>query len=295
MDSEKIIEILKHLSVFQRDGKRAPHKPLLLLFALGRMLNRNQRLISFSEIESEFKNILATFSPWSRAYRPEFPFWRLQSDGLWSVENKQDFTLNSSGDPLKSDLVKMNPAAGFKTEIYETIKTDRVLLKTTVETILKTYFPSTIHEDILQAVGLDANIGNYSTRQERDINFRDKILKAYEYKCSICGFDVRLGNQPIALEAAHIKWVQAGGPCVEENGVALCAMHHKLFDRGAFSISTEMKIMVSDEANGSLGFNEWLMSFHRKDIRRPQRTASYPKEEFISWHIREVFRGEYRN
>ena len=83
--------------------------------------------------------------------------------------------------------------------------------------------------------------------------------------------------------------------CIEENGVALCAMHHKLFDRGAFSISTEMKIMVSDEANGSLGFNEWLMSFHRKDIRRPQRATSYPKEEFISWHIREVFRGEYRN
>lgn len=291
--SDSIFLKLKNLNVFKRDGKRAPHKPLLLLFALGKMLNKNERLIPFAEIDTEFKKVLASFSPWGNC-RPVYPFWYLQNDDLWELKDNQGFKITKSGEPSRGELLEECAEGGLPSDIYDSLKNDKVLFKQVVETILTDNFPATIHEDILQAVGIDMDFSRTATRQQRDFNFRDKILKAYEYKCAICGFDVRLGNQPIALEAAHIKWVQAGGPCIEENGLALCAMHHKLFDRGAFSISEEMKIMVSDEANGTLGFNEWLMNFHKQEIRKPQKIISYPKSEFVVWHIREVFRGEYR-
>ncbi len=284
---------LKNLSVFQMNGNRAPHKPLLILYALGKMLKKGKRLIQFSEIDTEYKKILNDFSPW-RSCRPIYPFWYLQNDGLWEIHNSKNLELNN-GLPRRRDLIDKCIEGGFPQDVYNTIKNDTILFKSVVETILSVNFPASIHEDILQAVGIDMDFSRTGTRQHRDINFRDKILKAYEYKCAVCGFDVRLGNQPIALEAAHIKWVQAGGPCVEENGVALCAMHHKLFDRGAFSISDKMIIMVSDEANGTLGFNEWLMTFHKHEIRKPQKMICYPKIEFITWHIREVFRGGYRD
>lgn len=42
----------------------------------------------------------------------------------------------------------------------------------------------------------------------------------------------RHDNASVGLEAAHIKWKQFGGPCEIPNGLALCAIHHKAFDKG---------------------------------------------------------------
>ena len=78
------------------------------------------------------------------------------------------------------------------------------------------------------------------------------------------------------------------------NGLTLCVMHHKLFDRGAFTLSKQWKILVSDDAYGSVGFQEWLMRFHGKKINFPQSQSYYPKTDFIGWHVREVFQGAYR-
>ncbi|NLK53204.1 MAG: restriction endonuclease, partial [Syntrophomonadaceae bacterium] len=148
-----------------------------------------------------------------------------------------------------------------------------------------------IHEDILNSVGLVFGKG---MSRIRDPNFRDRILRAYEYSCAVCGFNVRLGNNLIAVEAAHIKWHQAGGPDSEENGVALCAMHHKLFDRGVFTITTSNKFMVAEGAHGTNGFEDWLMRYHGKELRSPIRREYYPRDSFVNWHLNEVFRGPAR-
>ena len=141
-------------------------------------------------------------------------------------------------------------------------------------------FPSSIHEDILQAVGLDLELETPKKRK-RDPYFRDRIIRAYEHQCAVCGFNVRVGNTLVALEAAHIKWHQAGGPDVEENGIALCALHHKLFDRGAFTVSPGLLIQVSDRAHGTHGFNEWLTAYHGKSLKPPQRRNFYPEPAFV--------------
>ena len=52
--------------------------------------------------------------------------------------------------------------------------------------------------------------------------------------------------------------------------------------------------MVSDYAHGSMGFEEWLMRFHGEKINFPQRQSYYPEAEFIGWHVKEVFKGDYR-
>jgi putative restriction endonuclease len=111
---------------------------------------------------------------------------------------------------------------------------------------------------------------------------------------AVCGFDVRLCDSLIALEAAHIKWSQAGGPDTEPNGVALCSLHHKLFDRGAFTITDSLQLIVSERAHGSAGFEEWSLGFHGKQIRGPQRPSYNPEKEFAAWHFSEVFKSPSR-
>lgn len=132
------------------------------------------------------------------------------------------------------------------------------------------------------------------TSSNRDHRFRDRILKAYGYSCAICGFEVRIGQTLIAIEAAHIKWRQAGGPDIEDNGVALCTMHHKLYDRGAFRINRSLLIEVAEEANGNCGLDEWLLRYHGQPVREPIRPDYTPKDTYLDWHFREVFRGPGR-
>jgi putative restriction endonuclease len=159
--------------------------------------------------------------------------------------------------------------------------------------ILSRHFPMTLYREILEAVGLDIQL-EQTLRRRRDPNFRTRVLRAYEYRCAVCGYDIRLGNREVALEAAHIKWHQAGGPDVEPNGLALCALHHRLFDRGAFTLTPDCVISVSQVVHGTQGFSEWLLSFNGQSLRQPQCKEYLPHKVYVKWHGREVFRGPAR-
>ncbi|STV33784.1 restriction endonuclease [Klebsiella pneumoniae] len=107
-------------------------------------------------------------------------------------------------------------------------------------------------------------------RKERDPHFRQQVLRAYNYECAICGFNMRHDNTSVALEAAHIKWKQHGGPCEIPNGLALCAIHHKAFDKGSIGLDEDMRIQVSPAVNGgaSLAGYSGILMVSRLPYRR---------------------------
>lgn len=266
---------------------------MLVLYAIGRYLHGGERLIPFSEIDTKLKELLEEFGPVRRSYRPEYPFWRLQKDYIWQIPGVDTFDVNNAGDVSRRELLESNAHGGLHEEIYDLLKTEPDFVQDVVNELLEANFPQSIHEDVMQAVGIDLEMLHFR-RARRDPYFRDRILKAYEYQCAVCGFNVRVGNSLVALEAAHIKWHQAGGPDNEENGIAMCSLHHKLFDRGAFTISPSMEVQVSDMAHGTVGFNEWLLEFRGKTLRPPQRTTYNPAHEYVTWHLHEVFKGYAR-
>lgn len=288
-----LIDKFNTLAIWERKGERAPHKPLLILFALGEFFRNPHRLIPYQEIDKKLRELLEEFGPNRKNYHPEYPFWRLQKDGIWEVHGAENITLTKSGDARKSELINGDITGSIPEKIRTELTHNPKLFAQIVQNILNAHFPATIHEDILQSIGIDLSMKG-TAKSKRSSDFRSKILQAYEYRCAVCGFDVRLGHTPIALEAAHIKWHQAGGPDEEINGLALCALHHKLFDRGAFALSENLEVLVSDKANGSHGFKEWLLNFHGKKIHYPQRQIFYPKGEFTNWHTKEVFKGYSR-
>ena len=295
MDINTAKTLFDNVTMWKKGGQRAPHKPLLILLAISYCVQGNGRFTSFAEINDKLKQLLIEFGPTRKSYRPEYPFWRLQHDGLWELTNTNAFASQvGKGDAKKKDLISFDVHGGFSQEIYNFLMSNQNEIPSIASSILEKNFPSSIHEDILQAIGLDFET-DIGMKKRRDPHFRDRILNAYENQCAVCGFNVRVGNALVALEAAHIKWHQAGGPDREENGIALCALHHKLFDRGAFTLSKDMKVMVSDRAYGTKGFNEWLMAFHGKSIAQPQRPSFFPEPNFLSWHVREVFQGYERH
>ena len=293
MDRDTIVQKFETLRLWQKGDVRAPHKPLLVLYAIGKLLRGESRLLPFAEVDENLGNLLREFGPKRKVQRTQLPFWRLQNDGVWEIPDADRLKQSPGGDVNRGDLFRYEASGGFTEDISRQLQNDPSLALEITQNMLDAHFPASIHEDILQAVGIELTLKSPG-RQKRSPNFRANILKAYEYRCAVCGFDVRLGLNPVALEAAHIKWHQAGGPDVEINGLALCSLHHKLFDRGAFTLSNDLEILVSDDAHGSVGFKEWLMRFHGQKLNFPQRKTYYPSENFTRWHVREVFKGDYR-
>jgi len=290
MQPEELKEKILNIRTWQRGDERAPHKPLLLLYSLARVARGEPRLVPYEKAVDDLRKLLKEFGPYRKYYYPSYPFVKLCNDGgIWEVKGKT--SLDTTQDCADRDLIENNTFGGFTNEIYVMLKKDNNLVKELVKLILKQYFPETLHEDILAQVGLDLES---NAKIARHPEFRNRILRAYEYQCAVCGFNVRLGETLVAVDAAHIKWHQYGGPDCEENGIALCSMHHKLFDKGVFTLDKSLVFWVAEEAHGTIGFHEWLMRYHGKPIRRPQRPDYYPSENYINWHVKEVFRGPSR-
>jgi putative restriction endonuclease len=292
MRDETILKQFDELSVWKQGAQRAPHKPLLVLYALGRW-QRGLTEVTYREAEPELTSLLREFGPPRKSDHPEQPFWRLQRDGVWTVHAPQNLPLKTGDDiPRVAALRSHDVRAGFSDAVQAALSADTGFVATIAQRILDRHFPQSLHPDILNAVGL--TLETSATPRKRDAKFRQRMLKAYEYRCAVCGFDVRLGSVSIALDAAHIRWHQAGGPDVESNGLALCVLRHKTFDLGAFTVSDGV-VLVSDQANGTAGFQETLMAYHGKRIRPPQHPKWRPEPGHLEWHGREVFKGEARH
>jgi predicted restriction endonuclease len=78
------------LRVWERDGQRAPNKPLLVLLTLGRWVQGDRGPYKYADIEEPLRDLLVEFGPPRRSYHPEFPFWYLKNDGVWEVVPDED-------------------------------------------------------------------------------------------------------------------------------------------------------------------------------------------------------------
>jgi putative restriction endonuclease len=77
----------------------------------------------------------------------------------------------------------------------------------------------------------------------------------------------------------------------ENNGLALCVLHHKAFDLGVFTVDAQGLLLVSDHANGT-GLDEHFMRYHKQGITQPRNSQHHPDPNFLDWHKREVFKGK---
>jgi putative restriction endonuclease len=304
---DAILHLFDRIRVWQKTSHRAPHKPLLILLALGRLARGETTQVEFSEIETDMKALLTDFGPAGSLNSRHYPFWHLATDKneenqrLWELQGPAEI-LNRPPKvtPTLGELRQYHIRGGFPYAISHALQVDPTLIAEVAQRILEAHFPHTLHQDILDATGISLETlyipaNSLSAKRRRDPAFREKVLLAYEYRCCVCGFDLRMGRQIIGLEAAHIKWFQAGGPDIERNGLALCVLHHKIFDLGAFTIRPEDGVMVfSQHMVGSKETQGKLMAYHGSQLIQPQSQEYSPNPEFLDWHRKEVFKTPAR-
>jgi putative restriction endonuclease len=119
--------------------------------------------------------------------------------------------------------------------------------------------------------------------------FRKAVLASYGNHCCLCGMELK----PL-LVGSHIKpWSVASEEerTDPENGLCLCVLHDKAYDRGLLSVTTDYRVVVSPAIKKtSVKFTQLtLAEFDAQPIQMPSRFA--PKPEYLQWHIEKVFQG----
>lgn len=287
--SKALQTAISNLNIWKKGDQRAPHKPLLLLYVLSQYQQGHDRLFNYGqEIHQPLLGLLNSFGPQRRNPSPTLPFWRLRGDGFWELQNTELCSpQKGSKQPPKHEIIENGVTGGFDEESYQLLRSKPALLEKLAQQILCEHFPDSVQE--LIANRLDFQLADI--RKARDPEFRQTILRAYNYQCAVCGYNLRHDSTPVGLEAAHIKWKQYGGPCTITNGLALCSLHHSAFDMGVIGLDDSMKLLVSEGVNGSLMVERLFWDFAGQSILLPKSAEHYPLAAFVDWHRGEVFRG----
>ncbi|KOG40570.1 phosphorothioated DNA-binding restriction endonuclease [Streptomyces decoyicus] len=292
------IERVGNLRQWAQNGARAPHKPLLMLYALGRFQRNPRQSMRYSEIEHDLSELLQDYGPTHRT-SPSYPFHHLVSDGVWEVRTDSGAASPGTGvRGLRESGARGQLVPGLRAALAE----DGTLLGQLAQLLLDKHFPPSIHPDIAAAVGLDldqtdgarASSGQAPARR-RAAELRRNVLIAYEYRCAFCGFDGSIGRVPVGLEAAHVQWWAFQGPDDLANCLCLCSLHHKLFDRGVLGLDSGRRITVSREFVGqSPAARHHVLDLTGRALIGPQNGSARVAPAYVMWHTAQVFRGQPR-
>lgn len=284
---EKIAEII----VWSSGKKRAPHKPLLLLFAIGSVQRGESRLQPFADVEPILRSALLAFGPVRKSIHPEYPFWHLKTNEIWEIASSGEVALrrgsiNPSGKQLRDKCAK----GGLLPTYFEALKDSPELQADLIHDILDTHFPSSLHEDIINFFRL--RLRREQANPSRDLSlFRQRVLAAYDGACAISNFSVRMDDSvSLGVEATHLLWPQAGGENLLPNAVAMTTLHRRLFHLGVFTIDSTYRVRISKSARGTSGFTEMLGQFDGKKISLPADVSQHPDQQALIWHREQVFR-----
>lgn len=289
---EDAIARLTSLRQHEGDGRRAPHKPLLVLLALGQLSNHGSSSLEWSTVEERLGALLDEFGPNASGSVPSYPFTRLRSDGVWELS--RDVPNDNLG-PLRSEPIEGH----FTPDIESALTADPNAITTVARSLVESQFPLTLAPDVLSAVGLDPDVvfasssvmPSSSTQRRRDARWRHAIVEAWDRSCAFCGFDGSLGGAPVGIEAAHIRWFTFDGPDELDNGLALCSLHHKLLDRGALGLSEDGTVVVSTRFSAVTDIGRMVYELHGLPLR-PRPGTRLPAPQHVQWHRSEVFKGE---
>ena len=308
--AKTLLQNFEKLVVYKNKDERAPHKPLLALWAIGQCLQGRSRLIEYDAVHRALLVLLQTFGRPRRIDKPQEPFWRMQKDHIWEVTQADSIPQDKRGSVSPTDLRRLNVLGGFPSSIYDTFRRDPNLALTIAQKLVDAHFPASMHSAVLEMTlgehafhkwtlvsnakkGIRSPIlASAYARRFRNPKFRKQVLGKYGYKCAVCGytFEYPVGHWP-ALEAAHIRWHSHDGPDESENGLSLCVLHHEFFDWGIFTIQpNSLSILVAKTVLEQVPESP-ITGFHGLQLQTmPKRDSDRPATRHLNWHTKNVFR-----
>jgi len=155
-------------------------------------------------------------------------------------------------------------------------------------------------DDDMPSSGFDEEQASFRFEQQRDRTsvtisrvlrdrvFRRVVLRAYNERCAITGLKLINGSGRAEVAAAHIRPVEASGPDIISNGIALSGTAHWMFDRGLISLADDLEILISRQTNDLDGVRSLINKSGR--ALAPRRLSDRPHPHFLRWHREHCFK-----
>lgn len=117
--------------------------------------------------------------------------------------------------------------------------------------------------------------------------FRKMVLANYRNRCCICQLPIRE-----MLVASHIvPWKQAETlRLAPDNGLSLCSLHDKAFDKGFLTVTPSYRIRLSSQITSKLDSPSIEFGFgiyDDKEIILPDKHR--PHQDYLRYHANQVF------
>lgn len=295
---------------------RAPHKPLLLLSIMD--LIAGERVTSnFFELDAE---LLDTFDRyWSTVIGAEragnilMPFYHLTSERFWhlvpvpgmeqaliaggKIKSFRQFHSVALGARLDDDLFALLLAPAARADLR------RVLVEH--------YFAPEARPKVVRVGQVTAESFAYSRElvdrlkgrftlkeapatetyqtESRSVAFRRVVVEAYRHTCAFCRVRVMTPDGRTAVAAAHIvPWSHSHNDD-PRNGIALCGLHHWLFDRGMVGVAADHHIAVSPVVRSDDNAAEAIVALDQQPMHLPADQILWPARSALRWHMDNIF------
>jgi putative restriction endonuclease len=233
------------------------------------------------------------------------PLYHLKSDGFWKIDFREGIPLSQPKSltglemmvksiSLENDLISFIDSKESRDRIisallnggyYSEDERKRLIAK------MKDLSGSFQYEyELIQQIRKKFSPEGQTTEDipSRSSAFRRVVLGAYNETCAVCEMKLQTSSGTSIIDAAHILPFKKFHNDDIRNGLALCKMHHWLFDHGILSIDNHYRVLVTENIEVEYP-NDIITRFHKEDVFLPDNRDLYPHPVAIEWHRRNVF------
>ena len=224
-----------------------------------------------------------------RGSRPDvkLPFFHSRTEGFWTPF-EEDGRAATARELAR--IARINPD-------YLLCLADPSFRTAARRTILLNHFSGNTRAALAALVGitLDGDLDETdsppaSTRdigRKREARFAFDVLPAYDFTCALTGYRMVAEDGTTILDAAHIHSFSNGGPCSVHNGIALSKTAHWLFDRGFWSLSDDLRVLVKKNQFHETGVMGLLLKpKDGKFLEKLPQSGNRPDPIHLDWHRR---------
>jgi len=293
-----VLARLGSLRQHQRDGQRSPHKPLLVLLALGRLAVAGSSELPWTEARAKLADLIAEFGPSSRTGRAQsaaYPFTRLRTDGIWVLD--QDVPMD-----LVGPLARARVNGRFEESAEAVLLAKPALIGAAARDLVLSSFPATVAPDVLEAVGLDPIevlgaddllLGTAGAPRERrrDPGWRFAVLEGLGP--AVCILRIRRadhrserGNRGgtravVRLQRARRPGRRLGAMCIASQAVRPVSAGTQPAAAG-HRLGHVLRRTLAGRA---------VYDLHGHQLA-PRPGTAMPAPAHVTWHTRQVFKGK---
>ncbi|MGW1636495.1 HNH endonuclease [Streptomyces lavendulae] len=281
---DALLQAIRTLKTNTKPEGPARHKPLALLWAVGRLTEGQDRLARWEEFEEGVGSLIGEFGREGDRRTPEYPFWHLRTSGLWEVEGVggTDFK------PSPAALRTAGARAGFSAGAARALKKARTRAQA-VALLFSTHLadPDVARAALLErtrldgyasASGRDKGASSDPGRRSRTVSAPDRDRDLPALVKSIHGHECQVCHEPLETrdgrysEAAHIQGLGSPhlGTDALDNLLCLCPNHHKQFDGYGIYIDEDWSVRMT-----TTGEVKWQLKI------RPEHTIN---PEYVAYH-----------